>query len=390
MYNLLLVTALLTGASDTVPLYTNLGNYSHAISTRVPKAQQYFDQGLRLAYGFNHDEAIRAFRRGGAAGPEMRDLLVGRGVQRTVPNINLPMDSAMAVAAWEALGKAQSLIANALTGGAGLHPRTGPALRRESDGESARSETPRMRVPCRRRPEAIRTISMPRRCTPKAMMDLRPWNYWQKDGSPYPGTADFVATLERVLRTRSEPSGRMSLLHPRSGGGAAGESGRLCERLASLMPGAGHLVHMPAHILHPRRPLERCDQSEQTRGTRRPDVHRRPKAQRPVPTGVLPAQPSFPGIRRDHGGPERAGDRARASRSPQHPGRSGRRRAGAAAAGCVSVPYAGDVRPLGRCTARTAQSTGHAAGDCAGCLRAGRCACGQRPRIASRARISIR
>ena len=49
---------------DSVPLYTSLGNHHHEITTKVPQAQQFFDQGLRLVFGFNHAEAIRAFNEG--------------------------------------------------------------------------------------------------------------------------------------------------------------------------------------------------------------------------------------------------------------------------------------------------------------------------------------
>ena len=79
-------------------------------------------------------------------------------------------------------------------------------------------------------------------------MDLRPWNYWQKDGRPYAGTAEFVATLERVLRTRpNHPGACHFYIHAVEA--VQPEKAVACaERLASLMPGAGHLVHMPAHI----------------------------------------------------------------------------------------------------------------------------------------------
>ena len=246
MYNLLLITALLTGASDTVPLYTNLGNYNHTISTRVPKAQQYFNQGLRLAYAFNHDEAIRAFREAARLDPKC--AICWWGVAYSYgPNINLPMDSAMAVAAWDALGKAQSLIANASPAEQAyiraLAPRYGAnpmADRAQRDSAYARA----MQTLSRNNPNDLDAAAL----SAEAMMDLRPWNYWQKDGRPYAGTAEFVATLERVLRTRpNHPGACHFYIHAVEA--VQPEKAVACaERLASLMPGAGHLVHMPAHI----------------------------------------------------------------------------------------------------------------------------------------------
>ncbi|MGQ0562395.1 MAG: hypothetical protein ACT443_11030 [Gemmatimonadota bacterium] len=95
-----------------VPLYPNLGNHHHPISTEVPKAQQYFDQGLRLAYGFNQEESIRSFREAARLDPKCAicwwGVAYGYG-----PNVNLPMDSVANAAGWDAISLAKALLLNA-------------------------------------------------------------------------------------------------------------------------------------------------------------------------------------------------------------------------------------------------------------------------------------
>ncbi len=99
-----LVVAALPGLrapADTVPLYDNLGNHHHAVTTRVPSAQQYFDQGLRLVFGFNHGEAIRAFNEGVRLDPSCAMCYWGAALAYG-PHVNAPMDSASGVAAYAA------------------------------------------------------------------------------------------------------------------------------------------------------------------------------------------------------------------------------------------------------------------------------------------------
>ena len=98
--------------SDTVPLYTNLGSHHKRISTRVPATQQYFDQGLRLVYGFNHAEAIRSFTRAAELDPTCAMCYWGIALAYG-PHVNAPMDSASGVAAYAAAQKALALKSHA-------------------------------------------------------------------------------------------------------------------------------------------------------------------------------------------------------------------------------------------------------------------------------------
>src|SRR4029079_18314654 len=98
--------------SSTVPLYTDLGSHHKRISTRVPATQQYFDQGLRFVYGFNHAEAIRSFARAAELDPTCAMCYWGIALAYG-PHVNAPMDSASGVAAYAAAQKALALTSHA-------------------------------------------------------------------------------------------------------------------------------------------------------------------------------------------------------------------------------------------------------------------------------------
>lgn len=243
---LLAIIALSTVPSDSVPIYTNLGSYRFPIGSRVPKVQDYFNQGLRLAYAFNHDEAIRAFKEGARRDPKC--AICWWGVAYSYgPNINLPMDSANGAAAWEAVQKAKALAANGsareqayIRAIATRYGRNPAANRPQLDSAYARA----MQALAKQYPDDLDATTM----AAEAMMDLRPWNYWEKDGKPYPGTVELVVSLERVLRANADHPGACHFYIHAVEATQAAKAVRCAERLASLMPGAGHLVHMPGHI----------------------------------------------------------------------------------------------------------------------------------------------
>jgi tetratricopeptide (TPR) repeat protein len=230
---------------EPVPLYPNLGSYHHAISTKVPQAQAYFDQGVRLAYAFNHAEAIRAFTEAARLDPKC--AICWWGVAYSYgPNINLPMDSAGGVAAWDALQKARALMVgtplnerayiNALAQRYAANPTADRAKL-----DSAYSFA--MQSVAKQYPTDLDAATL----AAEAMMTLRPWNYWQKDGTPYPGTPQLLALLERVIATNPNHPGACHFYIHATEATDASKAIPCAERLASLMPGAGHLVHMPAH-----------------------------------------------------------------------------------------------------------------------------------------------
>jgi tetratricopeptide (TPR) repeat protein len=232
--------------ADTVRLYDNLGSHHHTISTRVPLAQQYFDQGLRLTYAFNHAEAIRAFEEAARLDPDCGICWWGVAYAYG-PNINAPMDSAAGVAAFSALQKAVALRERAseserayIDALATRYTAAPPAARAALDSAFASA----MADVAARYPDDLDAATL----ATEAAMDLRPWNYWTAEGEPQPGTLEIVARLEGVIeRDPNHPGACHYYIHAVEA--VAPEKAVPCaERLAALMPGAGHIVHMPAHI----------------------------------------------------------------------------------------------------------------------------------------------
>jgi tetratricopeptide (TPR) repeat protein len=233
-------------ATDSVPLYDDLGDHHYAITTDVPAAQDYFDQGLRLYYAFNHAEGVRAFRQAQRLDPECAMCWWGEALAWG-PNINLPMDSASGVAAYAALQGAlerldgasekERALIRALAERYGSVP---PADRAPLDSAYAGA----MAVVAGEYPGDPEAAVL----YAESEMDLRPWDYWTPDAKPAGGMATALSHLERVIESDEEHPGAchffihaVEAVHPDRAVACA-------ERLANLMPGAGHLVHMPGHI----------------------------------------------------------------------------------------------------------------------------------------------
>jgi tetratricopeptide (TPR) repeat protein len=233
---------------DSVPLYDNLGDYHREISTTTPAVQAYFDQGLRLYYAFNHPEAIRAFRAAARADSLCAMCYWGEALAWG-PNINMPMDSAGGVAAHGALQRALAVrshasdVERALIDALALRyaaPESVTAPRAALDSAYASAMAKIERAHPRDQDVAV--------LYSESLMDLRPWDYWTRDGSLQPGMSDALSLLEQVVASNPRHPGAchfyihaVEAAHPERAVPCA-------ERLAALMPGAGHLVHMPGHI----------------------------------------------------------------------------------------------------------------------------------------------
>lgn len=238
--------ALAQSAPDSVPLYDNLGDHHVPISTDLPLAQRYFDQGMRLYYAFNHAEAIRAFEEAARLDPDCAICHWGTALAHG-PNINLPMDSANAVAAYAATRRAVELQDHAnpreraLIGA--LATRYAPDAHADRAAlDSAYAQA--MAAVARQHPGDTEAETL----YAESLMDLSPWYYWTKTGEPRPHTPELLSTLERVMTVDPEhPGANHFYIH------AVEEvdpkrAVPMAERLANAMPGAGHLVHMPGHI----------------------------------------------------------------------------------------------------------------------------------------------
>lgn len=228
-----------------VPLMKDLGRLHHPITTTSKQTQQYFDQGLRLAYAFNHEEAYQSFQEGARLDPQCAMCYWGMALVRG-PNINMPMDAAAEAPAYDAAQKAVSLAGKA-SRAEQVYIRSlaaryaGPGSNRAAlDKQYADA----MREVARQFPEDVDALAL----FAEAMMDLRPWDYWTKAGDPQPGTAEIVATLETAIKKNPDHPGACHLYIHAVEAVKPQLAVPCAERLAKLMPGAGHLVHMPAHI----------------------------------------------------------------------------------------------------------------------------------------------
>jgi tetratricopeptide (TPR) repeat protein len=234
-------------SSAPPPLMSGLGPVHHTVTTRSPEAQKFFDQGLALCYGFNHDEAIRAFLH--AADLDSSLMMAHWGVALALgPNINMPMDSTHEARAVDELARARGLVAGA------------SALEREYlDALATRYGTPAGAARGARDTayaNAMRSLATRHPDDPdagtlaaEAAMDLRPWHLWTADGRPEPGTEEIVAMLDQVLKGHPNHTGANHLMiHALEASPHPERAMTSANRLRTLAPGAGHLVHMPTHI----------------------------------------------------------------------------------------------------------------------------------------------
>ncbi len=236
-------------AADSVPLYDNLGDYHRSVNTEMDRAQAYFDQGLRLQYAFNHAEAIRSYEEAIRLDPGCAMCWWGIALARG-PNINAPMDSASGALAVASIREAQRLA------------DSGPAAERaliEALAKRYAEDPTADRAPLDSAyANAMGIVAQSFPSDPDALtlyaaslMNLSPWFYWTGDYAnrePRPATPTMLENLEKALSLNPEHPGACHY-YIHSVEAAYPEKAVECaERLAGLMPGAGHIVHMPGHI----------------------------------------------------------------------------------------------------------------------------------------------
>lgn len=230
------------------PLFDGLGKHRRKVTTTSKEAQRYFDQGLVFVFAFNHDEAIRSFTE--AAALDSTCAMAWWGISlANGPHINNPaMDPARSWAAWESLQKALSTAAGAspverdlIEALSSRYVEVAPENRADLDAAYAAA----MREVSRKYPKDADVAVL----FAEAMMDLRPWDLWKPDGSPQPGTEEILSTLDRALQLNSRhPGANHLLVHAAEASPHPERALEAADRLRTLVPGAGHLVHMPAHI----------------------------------------------------------------------------------------------------------------------------------------------
>jgi len=232
-------------AGQIAPRLQNLGSYTFPVTTKVARAQLFINQGLNLSYAFNHAESGRAFREAARLDPNSAMAYWGQALVLG-PNINAAMDPADEGPAREAIQKAVALKARAtpreraLIDALAARYSGNPVDRQARD--TAYSEA--MRRVHQQYPSDLDIAVL----YVESVMDLRPWGYWTGDGQPYEGVAEAVALIERVIARRPNHPGALHLYIHLMEAHSPAKAEQAADRLLPLMPAAGHMVHMPAHI----------------------------------------------------------------------------------------------------------------------------------------------
>jgi tetratricopeptide (TPR) repeat protein len=232
-------------------LFPDLGSFHRDAGTRVPAAQAYFDQGMRLLWAFNHDEAARSFAKAAEADPKCG--ICYWGVALTLgPNYNMPMMAeARARVAWDALKQAEALAPSATPANRALilaltKRYTGP--KPIDPGNSApllAAFGDAMRSAAKAFPQDDDILTL----FAEAQMNRTPWKLWNADGTPARDTPEIVTTLETVLkRNPAHPGANHYYIHAVEASATPDRAVAAADRVGPMMPGAGHLVHMPSHI----------------------------------------------------------------------------------------------------------------------------------------------
>jgi len=243
-------TRIEAGDDDGPPLWDNLGDLTYPITTADELAQRYFDQGLRLAYGFNHPEALRAFRKARRIDPTCAMCAWGEALVLG-PNINAPMEPSAVIPAFSAVTRAQELAGDADLREQSLIAALAKRYSADPDADRVALDTAyaqAMAEVTARFPDDDNIAVF----YAESLMNLSPWDYWEADGSTSKGrTAELVRTLERVLaRNPDHPGAIHFYIHTVEASTTPERAEPYADRLGALIPGAGHLVHMPSHIYY--------------------------------------------------------------------------------------------------------------------------------------------
>jgi tetratricopeptide (TPR) repeat protein len=234
-------------AEKPATLMTGIGTLHHPVSTKNAQAQQFFDQGLRLIFAFNHDEAARSFKQVAVLDPKLG--MAYWGIAEAVgPNYNDPASDDRFLAAHDAIQKAVELSSSApaneqayINAMAKRFPADPKADRRKA----AEDYRDAMREVVKNFPDDLDAATL----FAESGMNLHPWGLWHVDGTPEEGTEEIVATLESVLKRDPDHMGAIHYyIHSVEASRNPERALAGANKLAAMAPGAGHLVHMPAHV----------------------------------------------------------------------------------------------------------------------------------------------
>jgi tetratricopeptide (TPR) repeat protein len=235
-------------AAKPPELLSGLGDHQRPITTSSPEAQRYFDQGLALIYGFNHDAAVRSFDHALTLDPSCAMCAWGKATALG-PNINLPLGPDVAPAAWAAAQQAKSLAPLAtpveqelIAAVAARYTQTYSADRAALDLQYANA----MREVRKHHPEDVDVAVL----TAEALMNLYPWSYWTRDAKPKEHTLELLGLLEWAMQREPNHLGANHYYIHAVEEHFPERAEPVADRLVALAPDAGHLVHMPGHIYY--------------------------------------------------------------------------------------------------------------------------------------------
>ena len=248
------------------PLIPDLGHLHHKVTTDSDTAQAYFDQGLTLIYGFNYDGAYASFREALAADSKLAMAEWGMALALGA-NINIDIDVERMRLAVQHIEKAQALASGAsdpdreYIAALGRRYSTDPKIDRKQLAENYKAAMEPLWKnhwqDKREDPDAATLYA-------ESWMDLRPWDLWQPDGTPYPGTLEIVNILKSVIdnpATADHVGAVHYHLHVLEPSPRWREAEDDAKKLRTLVPASGHLVHMPSHIYLLQRDYEKAAQS---------------------------------------------------------------------------------------------------------------------------------
>lgn len=230
-----------------VKLVSGLGDLHHPVSTHNLEAQRFFDQGLRFIYAFNHDEAERSFHHASELDPKL--AMAYWGIAEAVgPNYNDPADPDRFKHAHDAVQQASNLSGDASPSEQAYiqaMAKRFPADPSADLRKAAEEYRDAMRQVAKDYPDDLDAATL----FAEAGMNLHPWGLWHQDGTPQVGTEEIVATLESVIKRDPNHLGAVHYyIHAVEASNNPERALAGANKLAAMAPGAGHIVHMPAHI----------------------------------------------------------------------------------------------------------------------------------------------
>ncbi|MHC4947907.1 MAG: tetratricopeptide repeat protein [Planctomycetota bacterium] len=229
-------------------LYPGFGRYHRAVRTESAEAQKWFDQGMQLLYGFNHDEAIRSFREAAWADPDCAMAWWGIAYAHGLHINNPEMSETQSKAAWDAAREATERLAGADPAGQALIRAVARRYAWPAPDDRAgldRAYAEAMGEAWREHPDDPDVGAL----YAESLMNLQPWDLWTHEGQPKGRTPEIMEVLEAVLEMRPDhPGANHFYIHTVEASPHPEKAIAAADRLRDLVPGAGHLVHMPAHI----------------------------------------------------------------------------------------------------------------------------------------------